>query len=226
MMILTVCNIVAPSGDSRSEHKLSPIAQRAPSAAFLMRDSVLMWREGLSDATVANYVRTIPNSLSSCMTSLVVHTARTCSQDRSHHGCQQFTFLKGQQPNLPNRRWVSLNSISDIINNNNYPFLAGLNGQQQQQSNNVVLQNTGNNNIVNSGDNQPFVTAGQLPSGLAAGNSCSDPLLTATPISALPLLEVLENNAKGMLIETMPHVDQHTTDGVETITHFTVYITP
>ncbi|MCE3214758.1 hypothetical protein HAX54_053260 [Datura stramonium] len=199
-------------------------------------------------------------------------------------------FSKANNQIFPIDGGVSLNNINDIINNNNYPFLAGLNGQQQQQSNNVVLQNTGNNNIVNSGDNQPFVTAGQLPSGLTLeqlmfgsitvvdnqiteGHELGSSILgraqgfyltsssdgtshtlalttlfhgehehevddsisffgihrTATPISHIAIIGGTGKyeNAKGYAtIETMPHVDQHTTDGVETITHFTVYITP
>ncbi|CAN4106869.1 unnamed protein product [Withania somnifera] len=196
-------------------------------------------------------------------------------------------FTKANNHVFPIDGGVPLNNINNIINNNNYPFLAGLNGQQQS---NTVLQNTGNNNIVNSGDNQPFVTAGQLPSGLTLqqlmfgsiivvdneiteGHELGSSILgkaqgfyltsssdgtshtlalttlfhgahehevddtisffgihrTATPISHIAIIGGTGKyeNAKGYAtIETMPHVDQHTTDGVETITHFTVYITP
>ncbi|XP_016501476.1 dirigent protein 24-like [Nicotiana tabacum] len=182
---------------------------------------------------------------------------------------------------------VPLNNINNVVNNNNYPFLAGLNGQQQA---NTVLQNSGNNNVVNGGNNQPFVTAGQLPSGLSLqqlmfgsitvvdneiteGHELGSAVLgkaqgfyltsssdgtshtlalaalfhgehdhevddtisffgihrTATPISHIAIIGGTGKyeNAKGFAtIETLPHVDQHTTDGVETITHFTVYITP
>nr|GLL40201.1 dirigent protein 24 [Ipomoea trifida] len=165
----------------------------------------------------------------------------------------------------------------------------GLNGQQQT---NTLLQNAGNNNVVDSGDNQPFVTGGQLPSGLniqqlmfgsitvvdnqiTEGHELGSAVLgraqgfylassldgtshtlaltamfhgehdhehelgdtisffgvhrTATPISHLAIIggTGTYETAKGYAtIETLPHVDQHTTDGVETITHFTVYITP
>lgn len=54
-------------------------------------------------------------------------------------------------------------NLNGILNNNNLPFLAGLNGVGPQAS--TVLQNSGNNGIVNGGNNLPFVTAGQLPSG-------------------------------------------------------------
>ncbi|KAJ8542229.1 hypothetical protein K7X08_017095 [Anisodus acutangulus] len=183
---------------------------------------------------------------------------------------------------------VPLNTINKVVNNNNYPFLAGLNGQQQA---NTVLQNTGNNNIVNGGNNQPFVTAGQLPVGLSLqqlmfgsinvvdneiteGHELGSAVLgktqgfyltsssdgtshtlaltalfhggehnhkvddsisffgihrTATLISHIAIIGGTGKyeNAQGFsTIETLPHVDQHTTDGVETITHFTVYITP
>ncbi|CAA3026555.1 Hypothetical predicted protein [Olea europaea subsp. europaea] len=52
---------------------------------------------------------------------------------------------------------------------------------------------------------------------------------TATPISHIAIVGGTGKyeNAKGYAtIETLPHVDQHTTDGLETITHFTVYLTP
>ncbi|KAK4353364.1 hypothetical protein RND71_028882 [Anisodus tanguticus] len=183
---------------------------------------------------------------------------------------------------------VPLNTINNVVNNNNYPFLAGLNGQQQA---NTVLQNTGNNNIVNGGNNQPFVTAGRLPVGLSLqqlmfgsinvvdneiteGHELGSAVLgktqgfyltsssdgtshtlaltalfhggehnhevddsisffgihrTATLISHIAIIGgtgKYENSQGFSTIETLPHVDQHTTDGVETITHFTVYITP
>ncbi|KAF3433783.1 hypothetical protein FNV43_RR24886 [Rhamnella rubrinervis] len=61
------------------------------------------------------------------------------------------------------------NIVNGFVNNNknNLPFLAGLNngaGFTTTQSG-TVIQNSGNNNIVNGGGNQPFVTAGQLPAG-------------------------------------------------------------
>ncbi|KAL0452192.1 UNVERIFIED_CONTAM: Dirigent protein 24 [Sesamum latifolium] len=52
---------------------------------------------------------------------------------------------------------------------------------------------------------------------------------TATPISHIAIVGGTGKyeNAKGYAtIETLPHVDQHTTDGLETITHFTLYLTP
>lgn len=195
-------------------------------------------------------------------------------------------FTKANDNVFPLDGGVPLNNINDIVNNNNYPFLAGLNGQQPS----TVLQNTGNNDIVNTGDNQPFVTAGQLPSGITLqqlmfgsitvvdneiteghelgssilgraqgfyltsssdgtshtlalttlfhgehGHEVDDTISffgihrTATPISHIAIIGGTGKyeNAKGYAtIETMPHVDQHTTDGLETITHFTVYITP
>ncbi|PHT80863.1 Dirigent protein 9 [Capsicum annuum] len=196
-------------------------------------------------------------------------------------------FTKANNRVFPIDGGVPLNNINNIVNNNNYPFLAGLNGQQQT---NTILQNTGNNNIVSNQDNQPFVTAGQLPNGLTLqqlmfgsitvvdneitqGHELGSSILgraqgfyltsssdgtshtlalttlfhgahehevddtisffgihrTATPISHIAIIGGTGKyeNAKGYAtIETMPHVDQHTTDGVETITHFTVYITP
>ncbi|KAK4342812.1 hypothetical protein RND71_038628 [Anisodus tanguticus] len=154
---------------------------------------------------------------------------------------------------------------------------------------NTVLQNSGNNNIVNGGINQPFVTAGQLPSGpslrqlmfgsitvvdneITEGHELGLAVLhraqgfyltsssdgtshtlalaalfhhdheldhsvsffgihrtaTATPISHIAIIGGTGKyeNAKGYATtETLPQ-DQHTADGVEIITHFTVYLTP
>ncbi|PHT62316.1 Dirigent protein 24 [Capsicum annuum] len=196
-------------------------------------------------------------------------------------------FSKLNNQIFPINGGVSLNNINNFVNNNNYPFLAGLNGQQQA---NTILQNSGNNNIVNGDDNQPFVTAGQLPAGLSLqqlmfgsitvvdneiteGHELGSAVLgraqgfyltsssdgtshtlalttlfhgehnheiddtisffgvhrTATPISHIAIIGGTGKyeNVKGFAtIETLPHVDQHTTDGLETITHFTVYITP
>lgn len=62
---------------------------------------------------------------------------------------------------------LNTNTINGFINKNNIPFLAGLNngaGFTTTQTS-TVIQNSGNNNIVSGGGNQPFVTAGQLPAG-------------------------------------------------------------
>ncbi|GAA0174603.1 hypothetical protein LIER_27963 [Lithospermum erythrorhizon] len=196
-------------------------------------------------------------------------------------------FSKANSQVFPINGGVPLNSINGIINNNNFPILAGLNGQQTN------LQNNGNNDVASSGGNQPFVTAGNLPSGLSLqelmfgsitvvdnelteghelgtgvigkaqgfyvassqdgsshtlaltaffhggehhGNGVEDTISffgvhrTATPISHLAIIggTGAYENAKGhAIIETELHQEnQHTTDGVETITHFTVFITP
>ncbi|KAF8008898.1 hypothetical protein BT93_J0025 [Corymbia citriodora subsp. variegata] len=52
-------------------------------------------------------------------------------------------------------------NLNGLINNNNIPLLTGLNGGQAS----TVIQNSGNNNQVSGGGNQPFITAGQLPAG-------------------------------------------------------------
>lgn len=62
-------------------------------------------------------------------------------------------FVNGNFRRIPN--------INGIINNQNLPFIAGLNAAQLRS--NTVLQNTGNSNQVPGGGNQPFVSAGQLP---------------------------------------------------------------
>jgi len=61
---------------------------------------------------------------------------------------------------------INNGNLNNAINNNNVPFLASLNGQNQQQAQ-TVIQNAGTNNVVNGGNNnQAFVTPGQLPTGV------------------------------------------------------------
>ncbi|GLT66910.1 hypothetical protein SLA2020_392500 [Shorea laevis] len=56
----------------------------------------------------------------------------------------------------------NIKAINNLINNpNNVPFLTGLTGSQTS----TIIPNTGNNNNVLNNQNQPFVTAGQLPTG-------------------------------------------------------------
>ncbi|KAG2723656.1 hypothetical protein I3760_02G179400 [Carya illinoinensis] len=88
----------------------------------------------------------------------------------------QFNGLPFTQPNnniFPLTGGVPLSNadLSGIVNNNNLPIIAGLNGVGPQAS--TVIQNSGNNGIIGSSNgrgssngNLPFVTAGQLPSGL------------------------------------------------------------
>lgn len=193
-------------------------------------------------------------------------------------------FSKPSNPIFPIDGGVPLNTVNGAINNNNFPFLVGLNGSPG----NALVQSNGNN-AVNGGDNQAFVTAGNLPAGLTVqqlmfgsvtvvdneiteGHELGTGVLgkvqgfyltsstdgsshtlvltalfhgnaheaddtisffgvhrTATPISHIAIIGGTGKyeNAKGYAtIETLPHVDQHTTDGVETITHFALYITP
>lgn len=193
-------------------------------------------------------------------------------------------FSKTTSQVFPINGGVPLNNINGIINNNNVPFLAGLNGSPSS----TVLQNNGNNNVVNGG-NLPFVTAGQLPSGvtlqqlmfgsitvvdneLTEGHELGSSVLgkgqgfylsssldgsshtialttmfhgddhdhvgdtisffgvhrTATVESHIAVIGGTGKyeHAKGYAtIETLHPENQHTTDGVETILHFTVYLT-
>ncbi|KAL3650044.1 hypothetical protein CASFOL_006447 [Castilleja foliolosa] len=186
-------------------------------------------------------------------------------------------FSKPNNQIFPINGGVPLNTINGAINNNNAPFLVGLNGSPTNGKNN-------NNN------NQAFVTSGQLPTGLTLqqlmfgsvtvvdnelteghelgtgvigraqgfyltsssdGSSHTvmltalfhgpdhDEILdtvsffgvhrTATPVSHIAIVGGTGKyeEAKGYAtIETLPHEDQHTTDGLETITHFTLYLTP
>lgn len=181
---------------------------------------------------------------------------------------------------------VPLNNINGIVNNNNLPFLAGFNGNNPNA--NTVLQNTGNNNVVNGGNNLPFVAAGQLPAGITLqqlmfgsitvidneiteghelgtgvlgrgqgfylsssldGSSHTFALTTlfhgsdhevedtisffgvhrtASEISHIAVIGGTGKyeEAKGYAtIESLPQVDEHITDGVETIVHVNVYLT-
>lgn len=56
---------------------------------------------------------------------------------------------------------INTNNINNFVNRNNFPLITGLNGGQSGS----VLQNTATSNVVNGNDNQPFVSAGQLPTG-------------------------------------------------------------
>ncbi|CAL0300474.1 unnamed protein product [Lupinus luteus] len=51
--------------------------------------------------------------------------------------------------------------LNGIITNSNLPNLVGLGGSQSS----TVFQNRGTSNVVTGGNNQPFVSAGNLPSG-------------------------------------------------------------
>ncbi|OIV91232.1 hypothetical protein TanjilG_30454 [Lupinus angustifolius] len=51
--------------------------------------------------------------------------------------------------------------LNGIITNSNLPNLVGLSGSQSS----TVFQNRGTSNVVTGGNNQPFVSAGNLPSG-------------------------------------------------------------
>lgn len=188
---------------------------------------------------------------------------------------------------------ANVNGILDN-NRNNLPFLAGLNGQGASgftnTQTNTFIQNSGNNNIVAGGTGQPFVTAGQLPSGSATlqklmfgsvtviddelteehelgsavigraqgfylassldGNSHTMVMTvmvhgndhdhhvedtislfgvhrTATPVSHVAVIGgtgKYENAQGHATVESLPHVDQHTTDGVDTIMHINIYL--
>ncbi|XP_030488147.2 dirigent protein 9 [Cannabis sativa] len=187
---------------------------------------------------------------------------------------------------------LTTSNINGFINSNrnNLPFLTGLNGNDQSST---VIQNSGNNNIVEGGSDQPFVTAGQLPAGASLqklmfgsvtviddvlteapelgsadvlgraqgfylassldGNSHTMVLTavihggehaghghvtedtisffgvhrTATPISHIAVIGgtgKFENAQGYATVESLPQVDQHTTDGVDTIMHVNVYL--
>lgn len=178
-------------------------------------------------------------------------------------------------------------------NNNNAPVLAGLNGVQSSAAS-AAIQSNGNNGqtIAGGGNNQPFVTAGQLPAGatlqqlmfgtitavddeLTEGHELGAAVvgraqgfylassldgtsqtvaLTATfhggdhhgeeedeedslsffgihragsPESQIAVVGGTGKyeKARGYAnIETLHHEDEHTTDGVETILQFSVYL--
>ncbi|KAH7839648.1 hypothetical protein Vadar_006817 [Vaccinium darrowii] len=200
-------------------------------------------------------------------------------------------FSKPNSQVFPINGGVPLNSVTGVINNNNAPFLVGLNGSPSSttiQNNN----NNNNNNLATGTNNLPFVSAGQLPTGLTLqqlmfgsitvvdnelteghelgsgvvgqaqgfylassldgtshtlvltalfhggneGHVAEDTVSffgihrTGSPISDIAVIGGTGKyeNAKGYAtIETLLNqVDQHTTDGVETITQFNVYLTP
>lgn len=197
-------------------------------------------------------------------------------------------FSKPNSQVFPINGGVPLNSVTGVINNNNAPFLVGLNGSPGS----TTIQNNGNNNVAAGGNNLPFVSAGQLPTGLTLqqlmfgsitvvdnelteghelgsgvvgkaqgfylassldgtshtlvltalfhggdGDLVVDDTVsffgihrTGSPLSEIAVIGGTGKyeNAKGYAtIETLLNqVDQHTTDGVETLTQFSVYLTP
>ncbi|XP_061372274.1 dirigent protein 24-like [Gastrolobium bilobum] len=178
--------------------------------------------------------------------------------------------------------------LNGIITNNNLPNLVGLSGAQSS----TVFQNRGTSNVVTGGNNQPFVSAGNLPGGftvqklmfgsitviddqLTEGQELGSAVVgraqgfytassldgTSQSIVVTVLLHSGEHNdndgvedsislfgvhrtasqqsevaviggtgkyenARGYAaLETLLKEDQHTTDGVDTILHFNVYLT-
>lgn len=177
--------------------------------------------------------------------------------------------------------------LNGIITNNNLPLLVGLgNGQ----SSSTVFQNRGTNNVVTGSNNQPFVSAGNLPGGLTVqklmfgsvtviddqlteGHELDSGVVgraqgfyTASSLDGTSQSVVMTvflhggndhdgvddsislfgvhrtaslksevaviggsgkyENARGYAaLETLLKEDQHTTDGVDTIIHFNIYLT-
>ncbi|GLT50883.1 hypothetical protein SLA2020_243380 [Shorea laevis] len=180
----------------------------------------------------------------------------------------------------------NIKAINNLINNpNNVPFLTGLTGAQTS----TIIANTGNNNNVLNNQNQPFVTAGQLPTGtlqrlmfgtitviddeLTEGYELGSAVIgkaqgfylacsidgtsqtialtvllhsgehdhdiedtisffgvhrTATPESQIAVVGgtgKYENAGGYATVETIHQEDQHTTDGVDAILNFNVFLT-
>lgn len=176
--------------------------------------------------------------------------------------------------------------LNGIVTNNNLPLLVGLNAAQAS----TVFQNRGTGSTVTGGDNQPFVSAGNLPAGftlqklmfgsvtviddqLTEGHELDSTVIgkaegfylassldgtsqtlvltvilhsgeqhhgvedtisffgvhrTASPGSEISVIGgtgKYENAMGYAALETLPKEDMHTTDGVDTILHFNVYLT-
>ncbi|KAK4756776.1 hypothetical protein SAY87_006903 [Trapa incisa] len=179
--------------------------------------------------------------------------------------------------------------LNGIINNNNLPYITGFSGAQVG----TVVQNSGDNNQVAGGGNQPFVSVGQLPAGatlqqlmfgtitvvddeLTEGHELGSNVLgkaqglylassldgtshtmamtlwfhgdgngnnslqevddtislfgvhrTGLPVSQVAIVGGTGKyeHARGYAaVETLPQENQHTTDGVDTIMHFRIYL--
>ncbi|XP_027353336.1 dirigent protein 9-like [Abrus precatorius] len=176
--------------------------------------------------------------------------------------------------------------LNGIITNNNLPLLVGLSGAQSS----TVFKNSGTSNTVTGSNNQPFVSAGNLPEGftiqklmfgsvtviddqLTEGHELDSAVIgraqgfylassldgtsqtivltilvhgsehhdgvedtislfgvhrTASPESEIAVIGGTGKyeNARGYAaLETLLKEDQHTTDGVDTILHFNLYLT-
>ncbi|XP_068314707.1 dirigent protein 24-like [Pyrus communis] len=131
------------------------------------------------------------------------------------------------------------NNINGFLNNNknNIPNIAGLSGITNSQSS-TVIQNSGNNNVVNDGSNQPFVTAGQLPNGatlqklmfgsvtvmdddLTEGHELGSTVLGKA--QGFYLASSLDGNSHTMAFTVLLHAVQH--DVEDTISLFGVHRT-
>ncbi|KAK2413353.1 dirigent protein [Trifolium repens] len=176
--------------------------------------------------------------------------------------------------------------LNGIVTNNNLPNLVGLSAAQSS----TVFKNSGTSNTVSGGNNQPFVSAGNLPGGftiqklmfgsvtviddqltedheldssvigraqgfylassldgtsktvvltvLVHGGEHHDGVddtislfgihRTASPESEIAVIGGTGKyeNARGYAsLETLLKEDEHTTDGADTILHFSIYIT-
>jgi hypothetical protein len=176
--------------------------------------------------------------------------------------------------------------LNGIVTNNNLPNLVGLSAAQSS----TVFKNSGTSNTVSGGNNQPFVSAGNLPGGftiqklmfgsvtviddqltedheldssvigraqgfylassldgtsktvvltvLVHGGEHHDGVddtislfgihRTASPESEIAVIGGTGKyeNARGYAsLETLLKEDEHTTDGADTILHFSIYLT-
>ncbi|GFQ00390.1 serine carboxypeptidase 1 [Phtheirospermum japonicum] len=165
-----------------------------------------------------------------------------------------YPFLVGLNGNSPTNTIVQSNGNSAVTGNNNRAFVTpgqlpqGLSLQQLMFGSVTVVDNeiTEGHELGTAvvGRAQGFYIASSsdgsshmlvLTALLHGHDEVEDTVSffgvhrTATPISHLAIIGGTGKygDAKGYAtIETLPHEDQHTTDGVETITHFTVYVTP
>ncbi|CAN6710369.1 unnamed protein product [Malus baccata var. baccata] len=132
---------------------------------------------------------------------------------------------------------VAFSKPNNNIFPNNIPNITDLSGLTNSHSS-TVIQNNDNNNIVNDGSNQPFVTVGQLPNGatlqklmfgsatvidddLTEGHELGSAALDKT--QGLYLASSLDGNSHTMAFTVLLHVGEH--DVEDTINLFGVHRT-
>ncbi|KAI3426660.1 Dirigent protein [Psidium guajava] len=152
----------APEPEAPSVPATTPVANAAPTVAISAPGGA---------ATAAANPAVAANPGADPQLSFFMHdilgglhpSSRVVTGIIANSGDNSLPFSKPNNNVFPVNGGVPLvnGNLNGLINNNNLPSLTGLNGGPSS----TIIQNSGNNNQVPGGNNQPFITAGQLPAG-------------------------------------------------------------